>query len=401
MSMTINNSSYQNDNIQSASVYKSHKYPEGKEIDTSKISGSLSIETADFVSVGLSNIGKKMAYSDPSKIDGTLEVNENEAIFKMPDDEGNNIIVKKKIQSESTTSSAVDNTIDNFDIENTEDDALSEYQKRMDAILNKIASGETVSSKDREWLDGELQSIMSGHYKGLVDLKLERKDVLNELADNVLQRKRLFNDMLKQTDETGGIKAIVDFDFLQDEFDIKSKEELIEQLTKALEDDDDDQEVDPEEDEKSDVDESVENNEQPIKLNHDSLENEKRASNIIDTNKDSIDAISKQSNEEINNSKHYSKLLNDRYSSINKMLEEDDFSYEDKAAAVKEFLTEGQEIAHSREVERLKGEYDRETVIIARRFMQLHDDFSEVIRKNNDFKPEILTQDIVLNLLNK
>ena len=365
MSMTINNSSYQNDNIQSANVYKSHKYPKGKEIDSSRISGSLSIETADCVSVGISNIGKKMAYYDPSNIYGTLKVNENEAVFNPPDD------------------------------------ALSEYQKRMDTVLNKIANGETLSSKDREWLDGELHSIISGHYKGLVDLKLERKDVLIDLADNVLQRQRLFNDMLKQTDETGGIKAIVDFDFLQDEFDIKSKEELIEQLTKALEDDDDDQEVDPEEEEKNDVDESVENDEQPIRLNHDSLENEKRASNIIDANKDSIDAISKQSNEEITNSKHYSKLLDDRYSSVNKMLDEDDFSYEEKAAIVKEFLTEGQEIAHSREVERLRGEYDRETVIIARRFMQLHDDFSEVIRKNNDFKPEILTQDIVLNLLNK
>jgi len=47
------------------------------------------------------------------------------------------------------------------------------------------------------------------------------------------------------------------------------------------------------------------------------------------------------------------------------------------------------------------GKFDLETVRIGRRFLQLHDDMAEVLKKNGNYKIEVVTQDIVLNLLNK
>jgi len=127
----------------------------------------------------------------------------------------------------------------------------------------------------------------------------------------------------------------------------------------------------------------------------------KRGANVVERRRSTIEALQEQSRVEHENARLYSKLMDDTYESTSKMINSDEFTYEEKAKASKDYIEKMTILHHEKEVERNKSEFDLETVRIGRRFLQLHDDMAEVLKKNGNYKIEVVTQDIVLNLLNK
>ncbi|MDC7279521.1 hypothetical protein NXH64_08400 [Butyrivibrio fibrisolvens] len=289
-----------------------------------------------------------------------------------------------------------DSSLENFNTEEKKKDAYTEYMERMNDVLGKIGKGETVSQKDREWLDGELNSIVSGHYNNLVNMKFERQDVLEALSENMAQRRRMMFDMLKEIEANDNVFQ-QNFAFLQDEFEIKDKEELVEKLTEALELEEE-EEAQAEESEEEVSEEEVDENGEPISLNHDSLENEKRADKQIRQTKEQIDFIGEQSKKEEADSKFYSDMVNSSYDNIMKMVNSSEFSYEDKANAAKDFMKKSYEGTVEKEKSRIKAEFDKETVRIATRFFRQHNDIGEVLKRNH-YKVNYISQDIAQALL--
>ena len=118
-----------------------------------------------------------------------------------------------------------------------ESESYREYVSRMDDLLNKIGNGEAVSEKDRNWLEGEVQSMLSGHYDNLGSFSFQRADVLEDLKKDVAEKNKKFNEMLQQN-AADSMKT--DFSFIQTtkELELKEKEELIEKFSKSMEDED-------------------------------------------------------------------------------------------------------------------------------------------------------------------
>ena len=118
-----------------------------------------------------------------------------------------------------------------------ESESYREYDTRMDDLLNRIGNNEAVSEKDKQWLEGEVQSMLSGHYDNLGSFSFQRADVLEVLKKDVAEKNKKFNEMLQQN-VADSMKT--DFSFIQTtkELELKEKEELIEKFSKSMEDED-------------------------------------------------------------------------------------------------------------------------------------------------------------------
>lgn len=279
--------------------------------------------------------------------------------------------------------------------------AYVEYTERMNKVLGKIERHETVSQKDKEWIDGELQSIISGHYKSLRNIKLAREDVLNCLKENMEQRLRILNDMLEKVDANADVE-INDFAFFQDEFEIKDRKELIEALTKSLEEatDDEKDELSDEELESDETDENQVSDGSKILIEEQPKKDELLASKVISRNKENIDSIKEQGKTEAENARFFSKIVEDIYVSTKKMITSSDFSYEEKAQTVKDFLERSSEATKESIIQDLKAAYDRQTVRMSNILFEAHDDIKEVLQRHKKTKG-IFTSELILSLLRK
>ncbi|SDB13495.1 hypothetical protein SAMN02910298_00703 [Pseudobutyrivibrio sp. YE44] len=118
---------------------------------------------------------------------------------------------------------------------NKDSEAYRDYVFRMDEILGKLAEGESVSKKDQQWFDSEVQNFASGSYDNIESFGFERADLLNKYIQDREAKEREYNRLTEQLEAD---KAIHDgrlYSHLKKEHDLDDKEELVKVLTESLE----------------------------------------------------------------------------------------------------------------------------------------------------------------------
>jgi hypothetical protein len=123
---------------------------------------------------------------------------------------------------------------------NRDSDAYREYVSRMDEILGKIANGQTVSNKDQQWFDSEVENYVSGQYEGLGGFEFERADVLGKYIEDRKAKEREYNRLTEQLDADKELHDGRLYKHLKKEHDLQDEEELVKTLTESLEEEKED-----------------------------------------------------------------------------------------------------------------------------------------------------------------
>ncbi len=123
---------------------------------------------------------------------------------------------------------------------NRDSEAYREYVSRMDEILNKISSGQTVSNKDQQWFDSEVESYVSGHYDGVDKFEFKRADVLSKYIEERKAKDREYNRLTEQLNADKELHDGRLYKHLKKEHDLQDEEELVKTLTESLEEEKED-----------------------------------------------------------------------------------------------------------------------------------------------------------------
>lgn len=279
--------------------------------------------------------------------------------------------------------------------------AEEEFNDRLHQILNVIKSGRTLTQKQEDWLNGELQAMAAKRFDMSKKLHLTREDqrIMEALGDNIKQRRRILQDLLQQVNssETKNGFSLSEINNMMEQKELENELKIVQE---SLKDDAEDDTKEIEDKEKTEEEEGFTDEAEEVedKPKTDPLKDEKRAAELIDQNISEIDAIKIQQQEEQLISKRSDKNIDVSYKYAKESFNSSDSSLEDKAAALEEFDGKAQRYAFEREAYRNMAEYDAETYMIARIILQQHDDLREVI-KRNPYKVPVLDQDTVINLL--
>ena len=212
-----------------------------------------------------------------------------------------------------------------------------------------------------------------------------------ELKENYLRRERLFFDMQEQL-EVDANSQLDDFDtekimaYMQEkEYD----EEIIEMVEENAEDDDEEnQKID------SEMDEEVGADEQEINVNVggnsiDEMESEdgdlkQRAMNVIENIENKMNDVKAASDKARKKENEFARNLENDYNRIQQVLNSDEVSIEDKVKAYDRFESEAYTSARGREVQRIKKQFDAETLMMVRIMFQGHNRIDNVIKGDID-----------------
>lgn len=123
---------------------------------------------------------------------------------------------------------------------NKDSEAYREYVSRMDEILGKIANGQTVSNKDQQWFDSEVESYVSGHYDGVGEFEFERADVLSKCIEERKAKDREYNRLTEQLNADKELHDGRLYKHLKKEHDLQDEEDLVKTLTESLEEEKED-----------------------------------------------------------------------------------------------------------------------------------------------------------------
>ncbi len=118
-------------------------------------------------------------------------------------------------------------------------EAYTDYVSKVDRILEKIGNGQAVSDRDRQWLESEVQNMLSGQNDIMANSHFKNQDVLDGIKEDLAEKNKRFNDMMSELKDdevsiTGNSAQAVK------EFNIKSQEELIDKFRKNIEETDED-----------------------------------------------------------------------------------------------------------------------------------------------------------------
>ena len=162
-------------------------------------------------------------------------------------------------------------------------------------------------------------------------------------------------------------------------------EEIIEIFEEYVEDDNEEaQKVDLE------TEEEVRTVEQEINVNVgdnpiDEMESEdgnlkQRAMNVIENIENKMNDVKEASDKARKKENEFARNLENDYSRIQKILNSDEVSIEDKVKAYDRFESEAYTNARGREVQRIKKQFDAETLMMARIMFQGHNRIDNVIK---------------------
>ena len=255
------------------------------------------------------------------------------------------------------------------------DDYMKHAEKKIDNILDTIRAGGTLSKEEEELVNNELKNMSEQKYKDYKELRLSPEDVIEELKDNYLRREKLFFDMQNQLETEAGNQS-GDFDsskilaYMQEkEYD----EEIIEMVEEYGEEEDE-----KELKESSETEETAEPemDEQEINLNvgekpvdEIALEEgnlKKRAMKKMEDIENQMKDVEEASNQSRKKEIDFAKGLEEDYKRIQQIVHSDEISIKDKIKAYDRFGEEAGKNAKGREVERIRKEFDAETLIMAR-----------------------------------
>lgn len=296
-------------------------------------------------------------------------------------------VIKQDVSATVTISKAGREKARMLDESSKKDDYMKNAESRIDKILDTIRGGGTLSKDEEEFVNNELKNMSEKKYKEYKDLRLSTEDVLMELKENYLRRERLFFDMQEQL-EADANSQLDDFDtgkimaYMQEkEYD----EEIIEMVEEYAEDaDEEEQKTDSETNEEIGFDEqeiNVNVGDNPI----DEMESEdgnlkQRAMNVIENIENKMNDVKEASDKARKKENEFARNLENDYSRIQKILNSDEVSIEDKVKSYDRFESEAYTNARGREVQRIKKQFDAETLMMARIMFQGHNRIDNVIK---------------------
>lgn len=255
------------------------------------------------------------------------------------------------------------------------DDYMKNAESKIDSILNTIRTGGVLSKEEEEFINNELKNLSEQKYKEYKDLRLKPEDVLTSLKENYLRRERLFFELQEQMEadfaqqqaEVDNVKIMT---YMQEK---ENDEELVEMLEDCAEDEEEETTSESEEVTETETTEqeiNVSVGEKPIdevELENASLP--KKALKIMESIENEFDIVQDARTESAQKETSFAKGLEEDYKRIQQVLDNEEASIEDKVKAYDRFVNEVRVNANNREVERIKKQFDAETLMMARIMM--------------------------------
>ena len=271
------------------------------------------------------------------------------------------------------------------------DEYMKNAESKIDKILDTIRDGGTLSKEEEELVNNELRNMSAQKYKEYKELRLKPEDVMAQLKENYLRRERLFFEMQEQLEAEANAQAN-DFDnvkimtYMQEK---ENDEELVEMLEECAENEDD--KVNSENEEiaengtgKQEINLNV--GEEPVvEIEAESGNLQKKAMKIIENIENEFNDVKGAREKSAKKESGFAKGLEEDYKRIERVLNNDETSIEDKVKAYDRFVNEAGVNARGREVERIKKQFDAETLMMARIMFQGQNRFDNVIKGNKNY----------------
>lgn len=270
------------------------------------------------------------------------------------------------------------------------DDYMKSAKNRIDSILDTIRAGGTLSKEDEELINKELSNYASQKYKDYKELRLQPEDVIASLKENYMRRERIFFDMQEKLEAEASESAeAFDTVKLMTYMQEKDNEEKLLEIIREYGIDEDDQVE--EEDEATEA-KAEEDKELTVNIGEGEAEEvdgqnntlQKRALKLIERNEDELKEAKESSLKSGREERGYARKLEESHERIQKVLENDEISAEDKIKALADYEEESTELAVNREIQRIKKQFDAETFMMAKIIFQAHNSVNDVVEGNVD-----------------
>ncbi len=271
------------------------------------------------------------------------------------------------------------------------DEYMKSAESKIDKILDTIRNGGTLSKEEEELVNNELKSMSEQKYKDYKELRLSPEDVMAELKENYLRREKLFFEMQEQLEADANNQSD-DFDtakimaYMQEkEYD----EEIIEMIEECAEDEDEKNLKSDSETEEV-VEKEADEKEINVNVGDESVEEfasedsnlQKKAMKIIENIENEMNNVKDAREKSAKKENSFANGLEDDFKRIQQVLNNDEVSIKDKVEAYDRFESEARVNARGREVQRIKKQFDAETLMMARIMFQGHNRIDDVINGN-------------------
>jgi len=270
------------------------------------------------------------------------------------------------------------------------DEYMKSAESKIDKILDTIRNGGTLSKEEEALVNNELKNMSEQKYKDYKELRLSPEDVMAELKENYLRREKLFFEMQKQI-EADAKNQSNDFDtvkimtYMQEK---ENNEEIIEMLKESAEDEDaktNSETEDVANKEADDKEINVNIEEDPVEEFASEDNNlQKKAMKVIENIENEMNDVKDAREKSAKKESICANGLEDDYKRIQQVLDNDEVAIEDKIKAYDRFVSEAGTNARGREVQRIKKQFDAETLMMARIMFQGHNRINDVINGNGN-----------------
>lgn len=292
-------------------------------------------------------------------------------------------------------------------LEKAERDERDETPKQdaedyIDNILDTVRAGGKLTEDEQKVLDEELKNLAAKHQTEMKEFKLDPSDesVMMALKENYLLRQSMLEDMQRkhQAEKDDNDNREDNIMFAAEKEKQEEKKRIIEMLDEINKKEDED-EADSDNEKTSKEDQSSEDekivdyqiaSEDSDKTDKDAaisaqVKDKQGVLKIVFENSTKIDDTSKQIQNEAKNEQEASKMLDQEYTNVMKRLDSDETTNEEKVKAYDEYLTNSSMFAAEREIQKIKKNFDIDTLVISRILFNAHDDLHEVSGNEGDF----------------
>lgn len=271
-----------------------------------------------------------------------------------------------------------------------DDDYMKTAESKIDKILDTIRTGGVLSKKEEELINNELKNLSEQKYKEYKDLRLKPEDVLTQLKENYMRRERLFFELQEQMEidfanqqtEGDNVKIMT---YMQEKED---DEELVEMLEECADDEDKKTNTESEEIEGKEIGEQELNfrvgEELVSEFESEDVNLPKQALKMMESIEIEFDSVQDARAESAKKETSYAKGLEEDYKRIQKVLDNEAVSIEDKVKAYDRFVDEAKVNANNREIERIRKQFDAETLMMARIMMLGKNPMDDTINGNDN-----------------
>lgn len=265
------------------------------------------------------------------------------------------------------------------------DDYMKNAESKIDNILDTIRNGGVLSKEEEELINNELKNLSEQKYKEYKELRLKPEDVLTQLKENYMRRERLFfelqeqmeTDFANQQAEADNVKIMT---YMQEK---ENDEELVEMLEECAEDGEEKTNSDSEEVTQKEADEQEINlnvgDETVNEIETEDANLQKQTLKMMESIEKEFDDVQDAREKSAKKESGFAKGLEDDFERIQQVLDNEEVAIEDKVKAYDRFVSEAGVNARGREIERIKKQFDAETLMMARIMLQGQNRLDDVI----------------------